>query len=56
MEQHAGGALWLRELLPGLLFGVRFHVFGHLYAANEIEIARRTQRASITFASVPYGD
>src|ERR1700731_1611079 len=31
-------------LLPGLLFGARFHilVFGYLYAGEEIEIARRT--------------
>jgi hypothetical protein len=31
-------------LLPGLLFGTRFHilVLGYLYAGEEIEIARRT--------------
>jgi hypothetical protein len=42
--------------LLGLLFGARFHILGYLYAGEEIEIARRTQRASITFTSIPYGD
>ena len=29
------------SLLPGLLFGARFHILGYLYAGEEIEIARR---------------
>jgi hypothetical protein len=33
------------SLLPDLLFEDRFRVIGYLYAGEEIEIARRTQRA-----------
>jgi hypothetical protein len=47
---------WSALLLRGLLFRVCLHLVGHLDAGDEIEIARRTQRARLAPALISYRD
>src|ERR1700723_3852048 len=43
------------SLVRGLLFRVRLDLVRHLDAGDEIEIAQRTQRASLAFALISRG-
>jgi len=53
MGSRRAGFVHGLSMLSSVFLGVRLQVFAYLYAAEEIKITQRAQRASITFASLP---